>query len=233
VTLNYWDSYINRQTFEPHDPELFEQIQSSWTERSGTASSDMVFVPRSGEIADQTLTLNPHGTTFEGLSHNGTPLAEGTDYTVSGNELTLTAAALTRLAGDREYGVNATIQADFSQGLPWKIFIRTNDTPVLSDATGTTDNFTIPTRFQGDVLATMEAVYDDGSNAGPTDWTPYQDYWNSFRPDYDNNTTLLPPTFLDAVNDGQRVTLTFHYWSGATATYYVTKSGTSVTGTTA
>ncbi|MER6569066.1 hypothetical protein ABT288_23505 [Streptomyces sp. NPDC001093] len=27
--------------------------------------------------------------------------------------------------------------------------------------------------------------------------------------------------------------LTFHFWSGTTATYYVTKSGTSFTGTTA
>ncbi|WP_373310921.1 hypothetical protein [Streptomyces alanosinicus] len=28
------------------------------------------------------------------------------------------------------------------------------------------------------------------------------------------------------------MTLKFHFWSGATATYHVTKSGTSVTGTT-
>lgn len=33
--------------------------------------------------------------------------------------------------------------------------------------------------------------------------------------------------------DGPRVTLTFHFWSGATVTYQVTKSGDSVTGTTA
>ncbi|WP_353963409.1 MULTISPECIES: hypothetical protein [unclassified Streptomyces] len=29
------------------------------------------------------------------------------------------------------------------------------------------------------------------------------------------------------------MTLTFHFWSGATVTYQVTKSGNSVTGTTA
>ncbi|WP_191971289.1 hypothetical protein, partial [Micromonospora aurantiaca (nom. illeg.)] len=33
------------------------------------------------------------------------------------------------------------------------------------------------------------------------------------------------------VNDGQRVTLTFHFWSGTKLTYYVTKSGSTVTGT--
>jgi hypothetical protein len=40
------------------------------------------------------------------------------------------------------------------------------DTPVLSNATGTPDSFTIPTKYQGDLLATMEATYADGSNAG-------------------------------------------------------------------
>jgi hypothetical protein len=34
------------------------------------------------------------------------------------------------------------------------------------------------------------------------------------------------------VNDGARVTLTFHFWSGTRVTYYVTESGGSVTGTT-
>ncbi|MEU7876293.1 hypothetical protein [Dactylosporangium sp. NPDC049140] len=33
------------------------------------------------------------------------------------------------------------------------------------------------------------------------------------------------------MNDGARVTLALHSWSGALVTSYVTKSGTSVTGT--
>jgi endoglucanase len=43
----------------------------------------------------------------------------------------------------------------------------------------------------------------------------------------------MPPAFLNAINDGVPVTLTFYYWSGAKTTYTVTKSGTTVTGTTA
>ncbi|MGW1915747.1 hypothetical protein ACWCQS_34770 [Streptomyces sp. NPDC002076] len=31
---------------------------------------------------------------------------------------------------------------------------------------------TVPTQFHGDLLATMEATYADGTNAGPADWTP-------------------------------------------------------------
>jgi hypothetical protein len=44
-----------------------------------------------------------------------------------------------------------------SAGAPWRIYIKTNDQPVLSDTTGTTTSFDIPTEFKGDNLATMEA----------------------------------------------------------------------------
>lgn len=39
--------------------------------------------------------------------------------------------------------------------------------------------------------------------------------------------------FLNSLKDDSQVTLTFHSWSGTTVTYQVTKSGNSVTGTTA
>jgi carbohydrate binding protein with CBM46 domain len=32
------------------------------------------------------------------------------------------------------------------------------------------------------------------------------------------------------IRSGARVTLTLHFWSGATVTYYVTRSGDAVTG---
>ncbi|MEE6262777.1 hypothetical protein [Plantactinospora sonchi] len=45
-------------------------------------------------------------------------------------------------------------------------------------------------------------------------------------------TPPLKPEFFAEVNDGT-VTLTFHFWSGTQLTYRLTKSGTSVTGSTA
>jgi endoglucanase len=107
----------------------------------------------------------------------------------------------------------------------------THDTPVLTNATGTTSSFTLPTRYRGDVLATMHATYADGSNAGQTSWTPYQEFNNAFSPDYPNSAIKLTPEFLNALRDGEPATLTFHFYSGATVTCHVTKSGTSVTGT--
>lgn len=233
VTTALWDAFnfLNRSTFQWRDPELINQIKSAWTTRSGTASSDRIFLAKSAGITARTLTLNPNGLTFQGLWQGGTRLAQGRDYTVSGNQLTLTASALTRLAGDRAYGTNATIEARYSAGLPWKIHVTTYDTPVLANATGTTGGLTIPTRFRGDQLATMESRYADGSTAGNTSWTPYQEFNSAFSPDYPGAAITLTPDYLNALSSDAPVTLTFHFWSGATVTYRVTKSGSSVTGT--
>lgn len=234
VTTVLWDngSFYDRSRLQWKDAGLFRQIKSSWTTRSATASSDNVFVPKSGPVKDRTLTLNLNGTTLKALKQGPTKLVNGRDYTLSGNRLTLKAATLSRLVGDRSYGVNATLQAEFSRGVPWRIQVITRDTPVHSNMTGTTGSFRIPTQFRGDVLATMKAEYADGGNAGPTSWTPYQQFNTAFAPDYAKKAIRLTPAFLDAVKDNARVKLTFHFWSGATVTYYVTKSGSTVTGTT-
>jgi len=175
--------------------------------------------------------LNLNGTSFRGLRQGSTNLVNGIDYTVSGTTLTLTAAALTRLAGNRAHGVNATIEARFSQGVPWQISIISYDPPTQAAATGTTESFVIPTQFRGDQLATMEAKYADGRPAGPANWTAFKEFWQHFQPDYNAGGMLLKPAFFAEVADG-RVTLTFHFWSGTKITYYITKSGTSVTGST-
>ncbi|MFD1150265.1 cellulase family glycosylhydrolase [Saccharothrix hoggarensis] len=234
ITTMLWDNgqHFGRTSFQWSDPELFAQIKSSWTTRSGTASSDQVFSARSSAITDKSLTLNLNGTSFLGLRHGTTDLVRGTDYTVTGDQLTITASAITRLSGSRAYGTNATLSARFSQGVPWRINLITHDTPVLQNATGTTSAFAIPTAFRGDQLATMEAKYADGSNAGPHNWTSYKEFDRAFAPNYTTNVTTLTSDFFAEVADGARVTLTFHYWSGAKVTYHVTRTGTSVTGTT-
>ncbi|MFD3664054.1 cellulase family glycosylhydrolase [Streptomyces sp. NPDC058659] len=233
ITTALWDpfSYLNRDTLKWRDPALFAVIKSSWTTRSGAASFDKVFVPKSSPVTAESLTLNLNGTSFRGVWQGGTRLVAGRDYTVSGNQLTFTAKALTRLVGNRAYGVNSTLQARFTSGLPWNIDIVTNDVPVLSDATGTTASFTVPTQYRGNDLATMHATYADGTNAGPTDWTPFQEFNKAFSPDYPNGTIILTPGFLASLRDGEPATLVFHFYSGAELTYEVTKSGGSVTGT--
>jgi endoglucanase len=233
ITTMLWDNgqHLGRTSFQWSDAELAAQIKSSWTTRSGTASTDQVFSAKSSAVTAKTITLNTNGTTFSGLRQGTTELVRGTDYTVSGDQLTLTAPAMTRLSGSRAYGTNSVLTAHFSAGVPWRINLVTHDTPVLTSATGTTAAFSIPTTFRGDLLATMEAKYADGSNAGPHNWTSFKEFDRAFAPNYSTGATTLTPEFFAEVNDNARVTLTFHYWSGATVTYYVTRSGSSVTGT--
>ncbi|MFC3492912.1 cellulase family glycosylhydrolase [Glycomyces rhizosphaerae] len=233
MTLMLWDagSYLNRDTLEWRDPLVQSYMDSGLTTRSGTASFDSIYLEKAGTIADESLALNHNGLEFKGLWHGDTALTEGADYTVTGDTLTLTAAALTRLAGDRAYGTNATIEARFSAGLPWRIHIISYDTSQLSDASGTTDAFAIPTQFNGDQLATMEAKYADGTSAGPHDWTSFKEFWATYRPDYSAGAIGLTSDFFNGVREGEPVTLTFHFWGGGTIDYTVTKTGTTVTGT--
>ncbi|WP_324606651.1 cellulase family glycosylhydrolase [Kitasatospora azatica] len=233
VTTALWDdgNYLDRTNLTWREPDLMALIKTSWTTRSGTASTDNLFVPKSGTIPAQTITLNRNGEWFTGLWQGDRPLIPYLDYTVNGDQLTLTSRALTRLAGDRAYGVNSTLRITYSQGLPWQLHVISSDKPVVSDATGTTTGLNIPTQFHGDQLATMEAKYADGTNAGSASWTAFQAFNSAFAPDYAGNALVLKPDFLNALKDGTPATLTFHFWSGATVSYQVTKSGTTVTGT--
>ena len=83
-----------------------------------------------------------------------------------------------------------------------------------------TDSLRIPTQFRGDVLATMEAKYADGSAAGrQLDVLP--GVRRVLHPRLPGGAINLTTGFLSAINDGAPVTLTFHFWSGATVTYHV------------
>ncbi|MGW2815578.1 cellulase family glycosylhydrolase [Streptomyces sp. NPDC001415] len=233
MTSAVWDAandFLNRSTMRWQVPEMEALIKSSWRTRSGTASTDNVFLPSTGPITARTITLNPNGHRFTGLWQGDVPLIPMRDYTLNGNQLTLTAQALTRLAGNRAPGLNATLQVRYSGGVPWKLFVRSNDKPALSGATGTLDGLTIPTRFNGDLMANVQSTYADGTAAGPASWTTYQSFDN-YRTDYTANTTTVKADFLKSLKDGAPVTLTFRFWTGATVTYTVTKSGNTVTGT--
>lgn len=236
VTTVLWDdgNYLDRSALTWRDPALINWIKASYTTYSGTVSTDQVFVPRSGTATAQTLTLDLNGTTFRGLWNGDSKLVRGRDYAESGDRLTLTAALLAKLTGSKAYGVNATLRVRFSKGIPWQLNVLTYDTPVLSNATATIDStstFSIPTRFNGDRLATMQGAYADGTGAGSASWTTYQQFTYDFAPNYAGNALTLNATFLAALKDGVPATLTFHFWSGALVTYHVTRTGSTVTGT--
>jgi hypothetical protein len=90
VTTMLWDAgqFLDRNTLQWRDDHIYSYFASGWTTRSGTASFDSIYLPKTGTIAAESLTLHRNGLDFQGLWHGSTRLAEGADYTVSGDTLT-------------------------------------------------------------------------------------------------------------------------------------------------
>ncbi|WP_025679362.1 cellulase family glycosylhydrolase [Paenibacillus polymyxa] len=233
VTGMLWDNgqHLNRTTYKWSDPELFNVIKASLKGRSSNAASDLIHLKKGSPVQETKVTLNLNGNQLKSLHANSKQLKQGTDYTLSGDTLTFKASLLTSLITSGKYGENAIMTAKFNKGADWNFRVVVYDTPKLSAVEGTTQAFTIPTDFRGSQLATMEAVYTNGGNAGPQDWTPYKEFGNTFAPAYDANGIKLLPEFFNSVKDGE-VTLKFHFWSGDVVTYKITKSETRVTGVT-
>ncbi|ANF96686.1 cellulase family glycosylhydrolase [Paenibacillus bovis] len=234
IATMLWDNgqHFSRTNYTWSDPDLFNVIKASWTGRSSNADSDLIYIKKGTTVQDKKITLNLNGNQLSSLSVGSTTLQAGTDYTLSGNILTIKASQLTKLTTSGKFGVNATITAKFSKGANWKFNVIVYDTPKLSNAQGTTSAFSIPTAFNGDQLATMEATYASGGNAGPQNWTSFKEFETAFTPVYSSNTIKLQPAFFNETQDGQ-VNLKFHFWSGAIINYTITKSGSTVTGTAA
>lgn len=230
ITHMLWDNgqHFNRSTFQWNDPELYNVIKASLTGRSSTAATDQIFIKQGASVTDASIALNLNGNSFVSLKNGNSTLKSGRDYTLSGSTLTVKASYLSKLTTGGT-GEKAVLTAQFSAGANWSIHVLYYNTPVLQNASGTTSGFVIPTAFNGDRLATMEAVYAAGGNAGPQNWTSFKEFSYTFSPSYTNNQITLTQNFFNEVNDGV-VNLKFHFWSGAVINYTITKSGTSVVG---
>lgn len=170
-----------------------------------------------------------NGNQFESLTWNDEELTYGQDYELNNNILTIKANLLAELTSSGELGENAVVAAKFNKGVDWFIKVITYDKPSLQNTEGTTSDFAIPTLFNGDNLATMEAVYKNGDFAGPQNWTSYKEFAYTFSPAYDKNEIILKEAFFNELNDGE-VKLTFHFWSGEVLTYTIIKDGDDIVG---
>lgn len=231
ITTMLWDNgqHFDRVAYRWRDTALYDVMRTSWVARSSTASSDLVFVGKGDAPADRTVTLNLNGNRLVRIEYADRVLRAGRDYVLDGDRLTFRADLLASLTAGGDYGTNAVLTARFSAGSTWRFEVVVADRPVLGAATGTSDAFAVPTAFNGDRLATMEAVYPDGTNAGPANWTSYKEFGASFTPSYDTGDIRLLPAFFAELNDGV-VHLRFHFWSGAVLDYTVTKAGTAIAG---
>ncbi|WP_337099362.1 cellulase family glycosylhydrolase [Paenibacillus sp. YIM B09110] len=230
LTTMLWDNgqHFDRRLFEWKDPELYAVMKASANGRSSTASADQLFVKKDAEAADQNVTLQLYGNTLTELRQGDKVLAEGGDYELTGDTLTIKANLIKSLLTD-DYGIMASLTAVFSAGADWHIHIIHYNTPILKNTEGTSGGLSIPTAFKGDRLATMEAVYADGRNTGPNDWTPFKEMAHSYKPAYDLSAITLTKEFLEQLSDGD-VKLRMHFWSGEVIGYNLAKSGTAIVG---
>lgn len=232
ITSMLWDNgqHLNRETFQWTDPDLLRMIQASWTGRSTLGESDLLYFRQGAPVKDRPLTIKLNGNKLVSLYADEQMLRTGTDYSFSGSTLTVKAAALSRLISSSEkLGNNGILTAKFNQGAEWKWKVIVSTEPELGRATGTIDTFSIPTQFQGDQLATMEAVYSSGENTAPQDWTPFKEFLTTFAPSYETNEIKLQQDWLKELHDGQ-IKLTFHFWSGEVIPYTLIKNGNQVSG---
>ncbi len=231
LTHMWWDNgqHLNRTTHEWRDPVLYETIMHSLTGRSSSTSTDLIFLPKGAPVRDVALGLNLHGNEFVSLADSEGILKAAADYTVVDGKLTIKADVLAAHA-QGDLGEKEILTARFSAGPAWQIRVLHADLPTLARASGDVKKgMAIPVAFHGDLLATMQATYENGENAGPQAWTAYQEYLRSFAPDYAHNRITLLPEFF-ASTSGKPVNLTFHFWSGRTASYRLTIRGDRVTG---
>ncbi|MGM0879951.1 MAG: cellulase family glycosylhydrolase [Bacillota bacterium] len=232
LALMLWDNggRFDRRTLQWNDPELYDQIMASLKGRSSTGESDLIFVRKDAPAQDTVVPLHLNGNVLTGIKLGNVELIEGADYALNGEDLILKASLIAKLTESAALGEVAVLKAQFNKGADWTFHVLYNDTPVLQNVEGTTANFAIPTAFNGDRLATMEAVYAAGGNAGPHNWTSFKEYGRTFKPSYATNEISLTQSFFNEVNDGT-VILKFHFWSGAIIEYTITKNGTNITGT--
>ncbi|OWR30802.1 cellulase [Saccharibacillus sp. O23] len=232
ITGMWWDNgqHFDRTQYKWSDPELYEIIRSGQKQRSSVAESDLIHLREGQPVTDKTIALQLNGNKLTSLKADGKRLTKNKDYTLNGETLTIPAATLERLTASGKLGVNAVLTAGFTKGPDWNFYVTVHRTPALSASDGAAADFAIPTDFGGDKLATMEAVYVSGGNAGPNDWTSFKEFESTFSPDYANGKIVLRPALLDTLKDGQPVTLTFYFWSGDKLTYTITKTGANVSG---
>ncbi len=230
LPLMLWDNgqHFDRHAFEWKNPDMFEVMHKGWSGRSSNAETDALYLKQGEEIQDAAILMHMNGNTLSEIRHGGQVLQAGIDYSLEGDRLTIASALLRSLVPESP-GSYETLTCVFSAGADWNIRIIRYDTPMLREIEGTRGLFVIPVKYNGDRLATMEAVYANGGNAGPDDWTSYKEFGKAFEPDYDANLVKLTSAFFDQVEDGE-VLINLHFWSGEAVGYKLSVAGNKIIG---
>lgn len=230
ITLMLWDNgqHMGRTTYKWSDPELYEMIKADGKKRSSYTETDRVFVNKADKNEDVKLKLTLNGNKLTSITDEKGILQLGKEYTCTDELLTLKGSYIDQVVG-KDFGQSMSLKLKYSEGADWTIYINHYKLLELSSATGTIEGLSIPAKFNGTRISTMEAFYKDGSIAGPQNWTSFKEFAYTFAPDYKNNQIIIKDKFFAECNDGE-VLLKFYLQSGEIVEYSLTKTGTKVVG---
>ncbi len=230
IPLMLWDNgqHMNRTTYEWSDPTLYNTIKASWTGRSSYTETDRIFISGDESSKDITVKMIFNGNRLKSIHDGDRYLVRGEDYLLERDILTLKGSYIESILTDK-YGQNAALKFQFSSGADWNLFINRVKKPVAYGAIGDSRGFSFTVNFNGDVLTTLEAAYEDGSGAGPQNWTTYKEYDYAFHVDYGKNKVILTDKFFAETKDGE-VYLTLHFQSGEMLKYKIRKIGNRISG---
>lgn len=231
ITHMLWDNgqHFDRNNLVWNNPALYETIAHSVQGRSSNAKSNLLFIKEGEDLEDKTIDLKLNGNELVSLKIDDRQLIKDKDYRLEGDKLLLLKDLLASLL-DGDLGLKAKLECSFSSGPDWAIEIIKYKTPLLLDVRRTKDSFMLPTKFNGDRLKTLEAVYLEGGNAGSPDWTSFKQYSYAFTPSYQYNNIRLTEDFLNEIKDDKEVLLKLHFWSGEVIEYSIIKNGKWIEG---
>ncbi|MDQ6422880.1 cellulase family glycosylhydrolase [Paenibacillus sp. LHD-117] len=227
-----WDNgqHMDRRKLSWFDEELGNLLKASMSGRSSTAATDSVYIGEDMPLEDKRIRLNLNGNELATIRIGDVALTPGRDYVLDGDTLTFKARLLEDSLREHTLGETAIVTAAFSAGADWTFHVIQSEAPKLRSVSQLAlTGFSIPTSFNGDKLATMEATYAAGGNAGPDSWTSFKEFGASFNPSYDNKEIRLLPRFFEDLADGE-IILKFHFWSGRIVKYTLVKEGKKIEG---
>ncbi|KKB75567.1 MULTISPECIES: cellulase family glycosylhydrolase [Bacillus] len=193
VTM-WWDNgndQFDRTTRTWRDPVVKDiVIQAGRGISNAIVNPGDLYIRKGQSITDQTMEIRLSGNKFAGIRHRSEQLQNGTDYTVSGQSVTIKASYLAKLIdGSPAFGTKAELTFAFDKGASQVADVILYGAPKLEK-----DEFTIsrsnikgdleiPASLNGTKLATVKGVVDSTGRPVLEDvwsWTPYLNYDEDF-----------------------------------------------------
>ncbi|MDO5519770.1 MAG: cellulase family glycosylhydrolase [bacterium] len=222
-----WDNgkLYNREQGMWTNPALRKLFVAAKKSRSSYVNTDSIYLKKGSQMKDKSLMLTLHEGNLKSIQVDGKALVLNQDYEVKGNKVTIKAEYLKKVVDQHaaDLGQYQTMLFQFTKGAPFGVHIYGYNSAILSTNAGTVNGFTIPTSFNGDRLITMESFNTSHQTRGPITYSTFQEYGNSFEPDYENGAIELKKAFLSTLKEEQTI-LVFHFASGEVKTYTIKRS---------